>query len=469
VGRLQRTIGLVLVVGLLAGSAVGFAVAQAGKSVTPYITATDFTRAQWLSPSCACPTSAAAFTITATGAPHIGVRIVTVPGLVPVRTLTTSVSTSRPISLVWDGRNDAGAIVPDGLYRAQLVFPKQVRTVVDRMQVDTTAPVVKAQLPAGAVLPASGPAAYRFRLTSDEPGSAIAVVYRVEPDQSVAEIWRQSVPTAVTPGTPVTLTWNGQRQKPAGRAAPGVYTVGYEVTDRAGNLTRSPQTFSSGGMGDAATVRVQGVEVTADGSVLTPTSGPLTYALDRIDADGGATVARSGVTSARQVPTAQHAGLYVSIATVGGETGTGYDADPGVARTLLVVPSYTWQWANPYDARTDGFPDVPPAPLDLNRPLPDAAADVHGLVTAAARPLKRHPRFGAMTDAELEAGVPSQVHVLVVAGMQVWTVGVRQAIRQFARNGGRVVYVASPLDRLGKVVGGNSLVVGAVPQPAGLS
>jgi hypothetical protein len=468
VGRLQRTIGVVLVVGLLAGSAVGFAVAQAGKSVTPYITATDFTHARWVSPTCACPTAAAAFRIDATGAPDVGIRIVTDPGSLPVRTLATHVSTRSPISMAWNGRRDDGSMAADGTYRVQLVFPKQVRTVVDRIQLDTHPPLVQAQLPTGAVLPGTGRATYSFRLTSDEAGSAVATVYRVEPDQSVAEVWRQPTPTPVTAGAPVTLSWNGQRRNPAGRAAPGVYIVGYEVTDRAGNLARSPQTFARGSLGDAATVRIQNVDVTPSGAVLTPATGALSYTVARLDARGGTTVSQAGMSSGRRVPAAQHAGLYLTTATVGGLTGTGYDAEAGVARTLLVVPSYTWQAANAYDAAADGFPDVPPAPLGLDRPLPDAADAVRGLIADAAGPLRRHPRYGAITDAELEAGVPSQVRLLVVAGMQVWTTGFRRAVRQFTRSGGRVVYAASPLDRLGTVTGG-ALVVGAVPRPAGLS
>jgi hypothetical protein len=468
VGRLQRTIGVFLVVGLLAGSAVGFAVAQAGKSVTPYITATDFTRAGSVSPTCACPTSVAAFRIDATGAREVGVRIVTDPGNVPVRTLGTHIPTKDPISMAWDGRRDDGSLAPDGTYRVQLVFPKQVRTVVNRIHLDTHPPQVRAQLPTGVVLPGTGRAAYTFRLTADEAGSAVATVYRIEPDQSVAEVWRQPIPTPVTARAPATLTWNGQRRNPAGRAAPGVYIVGYEVTDRAGNLTRSPETFASGNLGDAAAVRVQNVEVTPSGSVFTPATGPLAYTVGRLNAGGATTVAQAGTTTVRRVPAAQHAGLYITTATVGGQTGTGYDAEPGLAHTLLVVPSYTWQTANPYDAATDGFPDVPPAPLDLDRPLPDAADAVRGLVEDAARALRKHPRYGAITDAELEAGVPSQVRLLVVAGMQVWTTGFRRAVRQFARSGGRVVYVASPLDRFGTVTG-DALVVGAVPRPAGLS
>jgi hypothetical protein len=468
VGRLQRTIGIVLVVGLLVGSAVGFAVAQAGKSVTPYITATDFTRAGWVSPTCACPTATAAFRIDATGAPDVAVRVVTDPGNVPVRTLATKVRTSSPISMVWDGRRDDGSLAPDGTYRVQLVFPKQVRTVVDRIQIDTHPPLVQAQLPTGAVLPGTARAAYTFRLTSDEAGSAVATVYRIEPDQSVAEVWRQPAPTPVTAGTPVTLTWNGQRRNPAGRAAPGVYIVGYEVTDRAGNLAQSPQTFTRGHLGDSAPVRVQNVDVTPDGAVLTPAGGPLAYTVGRLDVSGGTSIVQTGTTNARRVPAAQHAGLYITTATVGGQTGTGFDAEPGVARTLLVVPSYTWQTANPYDAATDGFPDVPPAPLDLGRPLPDAADAVRGVIADAASALRRHSRFGAITDEELEAGVPSQVRLLIVSGMQVWTTGFRRAVRQFARHGGRVVFAAAPLDRFGTVVSGG-LVVGAVPRPAGLS
>ncbi len=130
---------MLLVVGLLAGSAIGFAVAQAGKSVPPAIVATDFTRATSFTPACDCPRATAAFSVTVAGSPTVSVRVVKAGSLAPVRELAKDVATDQPIALVWDGRTDAGQLAPAGRYRVQVLFPgKPTRTLLDIINLEVS-------------------------------------------------------------------------------------------------------------------------------------------------------------------------------------------------------------------------------------------------------------------------------------------------------------------------------------------
>jgi hypothetical protein len=72
------------------------------------------------------------------------------------------------------------------------------------------------------------------------------------------------------------------------------------------------------------------------------------------------------------------------------------------------APTYTWQLANPYDANTDGFPDLSPAPQGPTAPRrprpgrPRRGAAVSGPAMAAAG------RSGAITDQRIdETGIPA--------------------------------------------------------------
>src|SRR5262249_52237311 len=161
--------------------------------------------------------------------------------------------------------------------------------------------------------------------------------------------------------------------------------------------------------------------VNADGDVLTPEAGALSYSITRLRVTGGTGTARTGTTPRRAIPGASQPGLFATTRMVGNQSGTGFHA---VARGLSTppgVPTYAWQTANPYDADADGFPDVPPAALDLSRPLPDAVASADHLIASAARALRHHAAYGAITDQRLESGVPAGTRLLVIADMRVWT------------------------------------------------
>jgi hypothetical protein len=105
-------------------------------------------------------------------------------------------------------------------------------------------------------------------------------------------------------------------------------------------------------------------------------------------------------------------------------------------------PLYSWQATNPADADLSGFPDVPPAPLGLDRPLPagsETQLAALGHVAAEARASTRR-RVGAITDRAIEdRGVPAATKVVIISSAPVWTDGLYAALRRFHARGGTIV------------------------------
>jgi hypothetical protein len=136
---------------------------------------------------------------------------------------------------------------------------------------------------------------------------------------------------------------------------------------------------------------------------------------------------------------------------VSGSRTTTWGVQPvaGKAVTLVVLPTYTWQLDNPYDAAGDGFPDAAPEAQDLDRPLGDGARiGLEELLRLAGPAMAAAGRSGAITDQRIEEeGIPRGTRLLLVPAMRVWTPGLRSRLRTFIARGGRVSLISSPLDR----------------------
>ena len=139
-------------------------------------------------------------------------------------------------------------------------------------------------------------------------------------------------------------------------------------------------------------------------------------------------------------------------------------AVPGGAPVLVLEPLYTWQAANPTDADLSGFPDVPPDPLTLDRPLaPGQETDLAALghVVAEARAATGRT-VGAITDRAIEdRGVPRDTRVLIIARAPVWTPGLYDALRRFRARGGTIAILdALSLSREARRSGNAITIVG---------
>ncbi|MFL5826758.1 MAG: FlgD immunoglobulin-like domain containing protein, partial [Thermoleophilaceae bacterium] len=161
----------------------------------------------------------------------------------PVRTLLDDRRRPRgTVRMIWDGRDDGGAIVPDGVYRLRVSLPSEGRAVTSprSLIVDTKPPrpaIVAVTPPT--ILPGDsaniGDARIRFRGPSNP--KPVFRVYRTDvtgPARLVRSFQgRRGRKTA---------TWDGRLQ--SGQLAPdGIYSISVTVQDKAGNAGSAPSTL----------------------------------------------------------------------------------------------------------------------------------------------------------------------------------------------------------------------------------
>ena len=141
----------------------------------------------------------------------------------------------KRIVLFWNGRDQSGAVVPDGSYRVRVALIHQGRTIdlPQSIRVDTKPPrplVTDVEPHAGdgpAFLPQHGVDAVTIHIRGTEGRRARVLIYRtdVTPPRRVGQI--------TVPAGKRTVTWDG---KLGGKTAPpGTYLMGLLVADRSGN------------------------------------------------------------------------------------------------------------------------------------------------------------------------------------------------------------------------------------------
>ena len=227
---MARLLSTLLVLGLLAGTAAAFAVTEHLKLQRSPIFRTDIDKI--FSPVCRCSTEKARIRFQLRRADRITLTIEDSDGTI-VRTIVAGHRAARGrFGRYWDGRDDTGAVVPDGVYKPRVHLAQQHRTIVlpNPIQVDTKPPHVSVLgwIPRGRVLTPDRNFRHerlevRYRLS--EPGHVILYVggkrrYRSRSQQTTG-----------------IARWFGHvngRGVPAGR-----YRVALAERDLAGNL--SPQ------------------------------------------------------------------------------------------------------------------------------------------------------------------------------------------------------------------------------------
>ena len=172
--------------------------------------------------------------LAATGASRWTARITDDRGAV-VRSASRSGGSG---SLTWDGRDDTGARVRDGRYRATLAAWDDAGNATARswiLTLDTTAPAVVPSATPSIVSPNGDGVADRTLLgwTSDEPGSGTVRLF----------LGSTRIGRWVVGGTSSWSTrWNGRRED--GRTAPdGRYTLKVKLVDAAGNRRIATRTL----------------------------------------------------------------------------------------------------------------------------------------------------------------------------------------------------------------------------------
>jgi hypothetical protein len=237
---LARVASTVLVLGLLGGTATAFAVTESLKLELSPITAPRIDKV--FSPVCGCETAEATIRFRLREGDRLTVSIV--DGDEVVRTLVRSEpERAGDVEYSWDGRDDAGDVVPEGSYRPRVHLDDQRRTIElpNPIRVDVTPPRIRLVRARPAVISPDGDG------RSDRVQIAYAVNERAHGMLFVDG--RREVYTYRQPREGV-MSWYASRR---GRGVkPGRYRLAVAATDTAGNVSRERVPF---------TVRVRYIEL----------------------------------------------------------------------------------------------------------------------------------------------------------------------------------------------------------------
>jgi FlgD Ig-like domain len=221
-----RIASTVLVVALLAATAAAFALTQGLKNQPAAIFGTEVPRGVF-SPVCACDSDKASITFKLRKPDRLDVSIVDGSERV-VRTIERGRAYDKgPVEIVWDGRDDAGKVLPEGEYkpRIRLQDVRTTYTLPNPMRIDVTAPRIERVVVRPTVISPDGDrradhATFSYRLS--EPGRGLLFV-----DGKRRGLTR-------FPRTQDSIAWYG---KVDGRALPpGSYTTRLAAFDPAGNI-----------------------------------------------------------------------------------------------------------------------------------------------------------------------------------------------------------------------------------------
>jgi hypothetical protein len=411
----------------------------------------------------------------------------------------------KRLVLFWDGRDEGGAVVADGSYRVRVALIHEARTIdlPQPIHVDTRPPrplvtdVTPHSGDGPAFLPQRGVHAVTVHLKGLEGRSARVLIYRtdVAPARRVGQL---HVPFGAR-----TVTWGGTL---AGRPAPpGTYLMGLLVADRSGNVGTFPRRLPDAhAAARAASLPLPSSPPTHAGVTIrrlaaAPPLAPVdagSIAVVFVDARSRAyewalrrlgdpkVLAHGRDDAARlrvRAPRGQ-SGLYeLTLATRRGGWRT---TVPLVVRTtkpralLVGLPALTWQGENAVDDDGDGVPNT----LDtlssarrasalLTRPFADGMPA--GIAQDEA-PLLRFLddnllRYDLTTDAALATadGPPLGSHDgVVLAGDARWiTPRLRDKLRRYVRDGGRVWSLGTDSLRRTVRLDGDALRAPSAPRP----
>jgi hypothetical protein len=365
----------------------------------------------------------------------------------------------KRVGFYWNGRDANGNVVPDGTYHFRIALTHEDRSapIGGPVTVDTVPPRPRITSVTPHLITGSDKVA--IHVTGNAPFGGDVLLYRTD-----------------VPGKPrlvktfrvgKTAVWDGTiHQQPA---PPGVYLVGFKVTDKACNVG----SFPIGGLPLAqdpprGTTEHAGVTVRylAAEPPLTPVPAG-SRALVYIDSRGRPyrwTLSQFGVRKQVSHGTGHSfrlnvrlpaTGLYrLSIASGSHTTEVPLLASiaPGSphARILVALPALTWQGVNPVDDNGDGLPDTLTAnvPIRLERPYANGMPAGLGNEAALLGYLERHHlRYDLTTDVALAEGANPGLagrRAVVFSGAEHWLpASLVPRLRTFAHGGGRVVSIGT--------------------------
>jgi hypothetical protein len=228
---LARLLPTLLVLALIGSTAAAFAVTEGLKLEKSPIAGTQVNKV--LAPACACANNRLSIGFTLRKSDRVSVVIVNGNGDV-VRTLAVGKRVRRGAQqFVWDGRDQAGRVVPDGTYRPRVHLAREHRTIVlpNPVRSDATKPLIRLDSVAPRVFSPDGDFQREYvRLRYRTSERARAILY-VSGDR-----WG-TVHDYVRAGK---LDWGGRAVR---RLPAGLYRVRLRAQDLAGNVGPSTRAF----------------------------------------------------------------------------------------------------------------------------------------------------------------------------------------------------------------------------------
>lgn len=211
---------IVLAVTLLVGSVAAFTYTQKLKLERSPIEKARYDR--WLSPGCDCPDELAPLSFLLRERERIDATIVDGDGDFVRMLLVASEQQPGRVRMEWDGRDEAGNVVPDGEYRVRVRLRDERRTIVIPVEihVDTVPP--DAELLGVSSMTLGPGEEVELRYSTNEFGRPLLLV-----DDERAARGRARKPGSNT------VVWTGRVGESVLPA--GIYSVSLVVQDRAGN------------------------------------------------------------------------------------------------------------------------------------------------------------------------------------------------------------------------------------------
>jgi FlgD Ig-like domain len=217
---LQRVLTTVTLLGLLVATAAAFVITEHLKLMKSAIAGTQVSKV--LSPTCHCATDQATVSVRLRHRDHVTVTIVDAGGNT-IASLASDelVQPDQPTEFPWDGRTDAGAIAPDGVYypRVDLSHDRHTFDLPNKILLDTQTPKVLSASRGKAVLLVG-------------PGRSVAIHYAFnEAAHAVLYLGHRRLVVGRPTRTAGKVKWAGTG------VAEGTYTLSVAARDVAGNET----------------------------------------------------------------------------------------------------------------------------------------------------------------------------------------------------------------------------------------
>lgn len=222
---MARPAAFVLVLALLAGTAVAFAVTERLKlQQTPVL---GVRVDSVFSPACGCADPVASIAVRVRNAGRVTAAIVDRDGEVVRRLGEEHAGAGSRVEFVWDGLTDDGGIVPDGRYRPRVHLARRTIVLPNEIVLDATPPAVQLV----SVAPQT------FSPDGDRRVDRVTATYRSsEPARAELFVNARRRVRATLSRAEGKLSWSGRID---GRPVPaGTYRISIVAIDRAGNTSK---------------------------------------------------------------------------------------------------------------------------------------------------------------------------------------------------------------------------------------